>query len=379
MRIALLESIVMPVGHEVEFDRILVDEIKALGEEVCFFVPEKYPFKLDYGVPVVELDGGEAISYAGVSKIKKLWLSLQRETRRKKWFSSALQKAKNGECDAIIIPSATYRYKRAIIASGLKDSPVPVILILHGITPKEKDKLIQMADECKAYPNIHFAVMTLRDDINTENLPNIHIVVPPVYTPRDLGINPDFEIHDPLRLGFFGQYRKEKNVEFFLEAFKKACFKIPVELMVQGATAKPWDTEAFLQLQEEYKEIENIKFWHENLIGERWQKALLDTDVFLMPYGAERYRYHTSAMLFTAIGYYKPVLQSQEINPEILQKYKIGEALNLDSVDIFSRQLENFVNGFHDKAKEYKEGLQEANKAFSPIRIAERLLEIAGK
>lgn len=29
MRIAILESIVMPAGHEVEFDRILVEELKS--------------------------------------------------------------------------------------------------------------------------------------------------------------------------------------------------------------------------------------------------------------------------------------------------------------------------------------------------------------
>ena len=28
MRVAILESILMPAGHEVEFDRILVDELK---------------------------------------------------------------------------------------------------------------------------------------------------------------------------------------------------------------------------------------------------------------------------------------------------------------------------------------------------------------
>ena len=48
MKIAILESIVMPAGHEVEFDRILVEEMKNQGHEPIFFVPEKYPFKLDY-------------------------------------------------------------------------------------------------------------------------------------------------------------------------------------------------------------------------------------------------------------------------------------------------------------------------------------------
>ncbi|MEE0404380.1 MAG: glycosyltransferase family 1 protein, partial [Megasphaera elsdenii] len=45
MRVAILESIVMPAGHEVEFDRILVEELKKQGHEPVFFVPERFPFK----------------------------------------------------------------------------------------------------------------------------------------------------------------------------------------------------------------------------------------------------------------------------------------------------------------------------------------------
>lgn len=36
MNIAILESIVMPAGHEVEFDRILVEEFKRQGHQPCF-------------------------------------------------------------------------------------------------------------------------------------------------------------------------------------------------------------------------------------------------------------------------------------------------------------------------------------------------------
>ena len=79
MRIAILESIVMPAGHEVEFDRILVEELKKQGHEPVFFVPEHFPFKLDYHCDVEYLAGGEAISYAGVGRIKRLWLRLRME------------------------------------------------------------------------------------------------------------------------------------------------------------------------------------------------------------------------------------------------------------------------------------------------------------
>ena len=105
MKIAILESIVMPAGHEVEFDRILEEELKRQGHEPVFFVPEKYPFKLDYKCPVEYLDGGEAVSYANVGRLKRLWLSIIRERRRVAWLDSAYEKAKAGKCDAIIVPT----------------------------------------------------------------------------------------------------------------------------------------------------------------------------------------------------------------------------------------------------------------------------------
>ena len=70
MRVAILESIIMPAGHEVEFDRILINELKRQGHEPVLFVPENFPFKVDYGVDIVYLEGGEVVTYAGASKWK---------------------------------------------------------------------------------------------------------------------------------------------------------------------------------------------------------------------------------------------------------------------------------------------------------------------
>ena len=376
MKIAILESIVMPAGHEVEFDRILVEEIKNQGHEPIFFVPENFPFKFDYKTDVVYLTGGEAVSYAGVGKLKKLWLSIQREQRRKAWFNDAFEKAKRGLCDAIIIPTSTYRYLRTIRKTNLKESPVPVIFIIHGINPREKDNFIQEMNQCENYKNLHFAVLTMRNDFEEINNDRLHLINPPVYTPRDLKINPSFMVHSPLRLGFFGQYRREKNLDFFLEAFIQAKFTKPVELLVQGSTAKPEDSEDFERLTRKYSMYSSIKFLHKSLIGREWQEALLETDVILMPYAAERYRYHWGAMLFTAIGYYKPVLQSPELNPEVLERFKIGESVKLDSVEQFSNQLENFVNSFEEKQSQYQRGLTDANVEYSPNQFVRNLLAI---
>lgn len=378
MRIAILESISMPAGHEVEFDRILVEEMKRQGHSPIFFVPEKFPFKLDYKAEISYLKGGEVISYASVGKIKKIWLSLQREKRRLLWFNDACQKAKQGVCDAIIIPTSSWRGLRSIVNSDLKKASVPVLVILHGIMPKDRKRLIDGVKTCSPYKNIHIAVLGLQEKDDFPELAsyiNFHTLLGPVYKPFDLQITPEFKIHSPIKLGFFGQYRKEKNLSFFLEAFSKAKFDKEVKLLVQGATVRKEDSEDFERLTNIYTN-DRIQFLHKNLLGVEWQQNLIDIDILLLPYAAERYRYQPSAMLFTAIGYYKPVLQSPEMNPEILAEFKIGEAVELDTIDQFSKQLERFINTFDTKKDTYKKGLIDANQKFSHENLIKNIVEI---
>lgn len=377
MKIALLESIVMPAGHEVEFDRILVEEMKKQGHEPIFFVPDNYPFKLNYKTDIEYLDGGEAVSYAGVSKLKKIWLSVLREKRRIAWFDSACEKAQKGLCDAIIVPTSSWRGMRSLKKSKLKNSPVPVLFMMHGIMPSDRERFVNGVKSLKNYHNVHIAALGMQTEFpELKDCPNFHTIFPPVYIPFDLPVKPEFTIHNPLRLGFFGQYRKEKNLEFFLEAFVKAYFKVPVELLVQGATATKEDSDDFDRLAKKYSENKNIKFLHKNLIGIEWQRELMNCDTILMPYGAERYRYQPSAMLFTAIGYFKPVLQSPEMSPEVLEEFNIGEAVKLDTVEVFSKQLENFVNNFKNKSIEYKQGLLGANKKYSQKNLVQNIIKI---
>lgn len=370
----------MPAGHEVEFDRILVEELKKQGHEPVFFVPEHFPFKLDYHCDVEYLAGGEAISYAGVGRIKRLWLSFQRERRRLAWFNSACEKAKQGHCDAIVVPTNSWRVMRSVWNSAIKNSPVPVLFLFHGIMPKDRERFCDGVKSLRAYSNIHLGALGLQTSFpELADCPNFHTVMAPVYIPFDLPVTPEFHVHEPLRLGFFGQYRREKNLDFFLQAFVKATFTNPVELTVQGATVTQADSDDFERLKREYASHDNIRFLHKNLLGIEWQRELMDIDVLLLPYGAERYRYQPSAMLFTAIGYYKPVLQSPEMNPEILSEFKIGEAVKLDSVDVFSKQLEHFVNTFPQKAAEYRQGLIGANEKYGQDKLIQRIVGILSR
>ena len=374
MRIAILESIVMPAGHEVEFDRILVEELKKQGHEPVFFVPEHFPFKLDYHCDVEYLDGGEVVTYAGAGKLRKLFLSLRRERRRVAWFNSACQKAGAHLCDAIIIPTGTWRYIRTVLRSDLKSCPVPVYMIFHGINPKEQPKFEKQARKVARYQQIHLKVITLRNDFKNSGLKNVDLIAPPIFKPWELPVNKKLLFTPPIKIGFFGQFRKEKNLGFFLDAFTKAKFSVPVEVIVQGATAKPEDGEIFEQFAREYKDYANITFWHKNLIGVEWQKALLGVDAIMMPYAAERYRYHWGAMLFTAIGFYKPVLQSPELNPEVLQHFNVGKAIDLSSVEAFSRQLEEFIEDLVKNTAVYQQGLDEANNVYGQDKLIQGIL-----
>ena len=377
MRVAILESIVMPAGHEVEFDRILVEELKKQEHEPVFFVPENFPFKIDYRVPVTYLQGGEAVSYAGAGRLKKIYLGILREKRRIAWLDDAARLAGEGACDAIIVPTNSWRVMRSIRKSTIKNSPVPVLFIFHGIMPNDRRRFVDGVKSLKGCKNVHLGALGLQTDFpELSDCPNFHVIMGPVYRPLDLQVTPEFRFHEPLRLGFFGQYRKEKNLDFLLDAFVNAEFTQPVHFTVQGATVMQADSDDFERLAKKYAQYENISFWHKNLLGIEWQKALMDCDIILMPYGAERYRYQPSAMLFTAIGYFKPVLQSPEMNPEILREFKIGQAVTLDSVENFSQQLEGFINHFEEQAEEYRKGLIGANRKYGQDRLIETIAKI---
>lgn len=374
MRVAILESIVMPAGHEVEFDRILVNELKKQGHEPVFFVPPNFPFKFDYGADIEYLDGGEAISYAGLGRLKRLWFSILREKRRKAWFNSAYQKILEGKCDVLIIPTASFRFARTLYRTALKDSPIPIILLFHGIIDHERQRFELQAKHCEPYKNIHLKVLTFRDEYKDGKKPNISAVVPPVYEPKE-GVEPSNE-NRPLTIGFFGQFRKEKQLNQFLDAFIEAKFDVPVNLLVQGATVTQEDSDLFESMIKEYNKYNNINFLHKNLIGKEWDEQLINVDALLLPYGAERYRYQCSAILFTAIGFNKPVLVSKEINPEVLSQYSIGMTLDLTSRETIVQGLEAFIHMMANKPEVFREGLKAANLAYSQERLIKEILDV---
>ena len=374
MRLAIFENIMTPGGHEVEFDRILVEEFRALGHEVEFYVPENFSFQFDYQTPVNRLKG-DAVTYTNSRGLKKIFAAAKREINRQRWYSQLFEAQKN--FDALIVPTSTYRYLRALNHSALKKISVPMIFILHGINPAEAPKFLAASEKFTSNKNIKPVVLTFTDNIFGERRENIFTIYPPTYTARDLKVEPKISAAgEVLKVGFFGQYRREKNLRGLLEVFLKGNYTRRVELQVQGSTMHAEDSEDFEEIIRQYRGDERLSFLHKGLIGAEWQRAILSVDALLMPYSAPRYKYHWGGMLFTAIGFGKPVVASDDMNPEVFELYRVGETFESGNVDALANVLVNFINDFDKNFPTYSKNLKAAGEDFSPVNFARRLEKI---
>ena len=162
----------------------------------------------------------------------------------------------------------------------------------------------------------------------------------------------------------------------FLEVFVKGEYNREVNLIVQGSTMHAEDAEDFEKIIAEYKNFDGLTFLHKGLIGAEWQKKISEVDALLMPYSAPRYKYHWGGMLFTAIGFEKPVIVSSDMNPEVFEMYRIGEIFESGNLADLSKVLESFINNFDENISEYKKNLRAACEDFSPENFAKRLEKI---
>ena len=87
--------------------------------------------------------------------------------------TSAAKKIEEHNIDALIIPTGTYRYIKALLDTPLKDSQAAVHVIFHGIGKGEMDRFIKQAHRVKAYKNVYLDVISLRHDMLRPDLPRV--------------------------------------------------------------------------------------------------------------------------------------------------------------------------------------------------------------
>lgn len=375
MRVAILETVKTNAGFELEFDRIIIEELKKQGHEPVLLLPENSELSTDFGIPIEYLAGGQIVDYTEAGKIKKIILSIKREIRRVKWFDSAYNKIQNREFDALILTTATYRYLKSLHRSLLKNSPIPVIFIFLGVNPQEKPKFLTQARKCLPYKNIKLKITTLRDDFGSERLPNMDLILPPVVVPPGMVVNSNLKGSLPLKIGFFGHYRKgEKDLNGILQAFHDAKLNKSAELLVQTVASTEEDREDLNVILEKFASVDNIKFTKNKYVGKDWYNLLNSVDVIFLPYSAERYLYNWSAVYFNAIGLFKPVLVTPQLNPEVLRRFEIGVEVNVDDLQALKDTIIKFVNEYENRVNTYEENLIAANKLFGHSVFIRNLL-----
>ena len=126
-------------------------------------------------------------------------------------------------------------------------------------------------------------------------------------------------------------------------------------------------------------EGKGITFLHRGLIGAEWQRAIADVDALLLPYSAPRYRYHWGAMLFTAIGFQKPVLTSDDMNPEVFSAYSIGETFASGDMTELGSALERFINEYDSRASQWHNALTAAARHYAPAHFAAEIAALLAR
>ena len=93
-------------------------------------------------------------------------------------------------------------------------------------------------------------VITLRNDFSQSGLTNVDFnPASSIYTQRPAG-SEAITFRTPYKDRLFGQFRKEKNLGFFLEAFTKAHFSVDVHLVVQGLRPNRKMEKSLMNMQE---------------------------------------------------------------------------------------------------------------------------------
>lgn len=206
-------------------------------------------------------------------------------------------------------------------------------------------------------------------------MPNVELIKPPVLLPEGVQAAPALSYREPIRIGFFGHYRKgEKDVDGIIRAFLRCQMADKAELVVQAAPTSAEDAEDMQRIMEKYKYEKSVRFIKGKVLGKGWYDLLKSVDVLFLPYSNPRYLYNWSAVYFNALALYKPVLVTSVLNPEVLADYEVGAEVNLKDLEQLSEQLHGFLQNYQAQLPVYERELRRANHDFSTGSFLQSLL-----
>lgn len=250
-----------------------------------------------------------------------------------------------------------------------------MIFIFLGVNPHEKPKFLKQARRCEGYTNIKLKITSLRNDFKDDHVSKIEIIPPPVLLPQGVSVTANLTYHEPIRIGFFGHYRKgEKDIDGIIRAFLDSHLEGKAELVVQAAPTGPEDADDMERIMEKYSREAAVRFVKGKVLGMAWYDLLQSVDVLFLPYSNERYLYNWSAVYFNALALYKPVLATSVLNPEILKNYTVGQEVDLQDLGRLRQQLGQFLQSYEQMLPTYEAELKRVNHDFSTAAFLQNVL-----
>lgn len=376
MNLIIMECMIDSYGRNVEKNKSLIENLQAMGHTVELYVPKGVSLNYNSDIPV-HYTLHHNLAFIENNCLKRIYSSIKNEFYIHEWFKTAYELAKTRRIDAIIFPNATYKFLRSLRINKLKNSPIPLIFLIDGINLSDCSKIGRQAYQLALKINIRIGIQSFARDKLTVEVPNVVLMDP------SCDISPNFSKIDNCKddiftMGIFGKYRKGKKIEDFLDVYSQCEFFRKVKLIVQFSNQTQEGREEFLKLVNKYSHIESIEFRNEFLDQDKWKEQLLQVDSLVIPYSGENYIFKNSLMLLNAIAFHKPVLISNHTNPEVLKEYKIGNVFEVGNKVQMKSAIEGFVNRYEDNRELYLRDLERAEEYFSPAKLAQNVVKLAG-
>ena len=264
---------------------------------------------------------------------------------------------------------------RSLRSSRLRRTEKPLIFLGFEGPPKVNEAVAKQLRALGNPGRIKSLINSISFDAENYGCENYHLAPPPAFLPRDVPWRPAPE--GPLIFGFFGQYRREKNLAGLLDVILAAKLGREVRFLVQANGVTPEERSEAAALVDAYsKKDPRLSFITGQLGPVEWQEALLGVHAILMPYGAKRFLRNWSSMVFSAIGFRRPVLVTEHLNPTVVERFGIGRIARGDGFGPLSEALGLLAADFDDPSH-YRDKLDAALDYFHPSRLAKTLVELA--
>ena len=177
MRIGIFVDFELHNDYAKKFVSVLVNELSKRGNEISLYVPENMECSFSGVKNTIHLVGRSESSNQ-VTGLKKIISYVKFGFSRQGWFSQLFLATEKDTLDAIIFPFADYRCLRAVQKNNLRDSPIPIIFMVHNLDAGSAIKVFREAKKMLGYKKLRTVALTFDGHLFSQKLDNLFSTYP---------------------------------------------------------------------------------------------------------------------------------------------------------------------------------------------------------